>query len=126
MSELQDTADHLIVVGRGKVIADTTVTDLLAAASGDRVRLRTTAAAQAATVLAGAGAVIEEAGSDSLVIASLPAGRVVAVLGLAGVPFFEVAAHRVTLEQAYLELTRDAVEYRATGTNAGQVPEVAR
>jgi ABC-2 type transport system ATP-binding protein len=120
MSELQDTADHLIVVGRGKVIADTTMAELLAAAAGDRVRLRSTAAAQAATVLAGAGAVVEEAGADSLVLAGLPAERVVAVLGAAGVPFFEVAAHRVTLEQAYLELTRDAVEYRAA------VPEVTR
>ena len=44
MSELQDIADHLVVVGRGKVIADTSVAELLAAASGDRVRLRTSAA----------------------------------------------------------------------------------
>ena len=43
MSELQDTADHLVVVGRGKVIADTTVADLIAAASGDQVVLRTSA-----------------------------------------------------------------------------------
>ena len=43
MSELQDTADHLVVVGRGRVIADTSVADLIAAASGDRVRLRTAA-----------------------------------------------------------------------------------
>ena len=41
MSELEDTADHLVVVGRGKVIADASVADMIAAASGDRVRLRT-------------------------------------------------------------------------------------
>ena len=52
MSELQDTADHLVVVGRGRVIADTSVADLIAAASGDRVTLRTTARAEAMTVLA--------------------------------------------------------------------------
>ena len=45
MSELQDTADHLVIVGRGKVIADTCVAELLAAASGDRVTLRTSARA---------------------------------------------------------------------------------
>ena len=45
MSELQDTADHLVVVGRGQVIADTSVAELIAAASGDRVTLRTTAPA---------------------------------------------------------------------------------
>ncbi len=118
MSELQDTADHLIVVGRGKVIADTTVANLLATASGDRVRLRTTAAPQAAKVLTASGAAVEEVAADSLVIAGLPAERVVAVLAAAGVPLFEVAAHRVTLEQAYLELTSDAVEYRAAAPGA--------
>ena len=55
MSELQDTADHLVVVGRGRVIADTSVAELLAAASGDRVTLRTTARAEATTVLAPRG-----------------------------------------------------------------------
>ena len=55
MSELQDTADHLVVVGRGRVIADKSVADLIAAASGDRVRLRTAAPAEAMTVLAHAG-----------------------------------------------------------------------
>ena len=56
MSELQDTADHLVVAGRGKVIADTSVAALIAAASGDRVRVRTAARAEAMTVLAHAGA----------------------------------------------------------------------
>ena len=56
MSELQDTADHLVVVGRGKVIADTSVKDLIAAASGDRVKLRTAERAEAMKVLADAGA----------------------------------------------------------------------
>ena len=55
MSELEDTAGHLVVVGRGRVIADTTVAGLIAAASGDRVTVRTTAGAPAMTVLAGAG-----------------------------------------------------------------------
>ena len=52
MSELQDTAGHLVVVGRGRVVADTSVADLIAAASGDRVTLRTTARTEAMTALA--------------------------------------------------------------------------
>ena len=56
MSELQDTAEHLVVVGRGRLVADTSVADLIAAASGDRVTLRTAARAEAMTVLARAGA----------------------------------------------------------------------
>jgi ABC-2 type transport system ATP-binding protein len=66
MSELQDTAGHLVVVGRGQVIADTTVTDLIAAASGHRITLRTTAPADATTALAGAGAEVTASGSGGL------------------------------------------------------------
>jgi ABC-2 type transport system ATP-binding protein len=121
MSELQDTADHLVIVGRGKVIADTSVAGLLAAASGDRVTLRTTAPEQATAVLARAGATVAAAGRDELTVSGLAAEKAVAVLGENAVPFSEVSAHRASLEEAYMELTRDAVEFRAT---AGQ--EAAR
>jgi ABC-2 type transport system ATP-binding protein len=118
MSELEGTADHLVIVGRGKVIADTSTRDLLAEASGDRVTLRTAAAGQAAAVLrhAGAGAAID---GDTVMISGLAAEKVVALLGEKGVPFSEVSAHRATLEEAYLELTRDAVEYRAQDATGG-------
>src|SRR3984957_19575878 len=117
MSELQDTADHLVVVGRGQVIADTTVADLIAAASGGRVTLRTTARTEATTVLAHAGATIAVTDQDTLIISGLPAERVVALLGGLAVPFSEVSPHRATLEEAYMELTRDAVEFRAAPAN---------
>ena len=113
MSELEDTADHLVVVGRGTVIADTSVRDLLARASGDRVELRTSARDEAMRVLALAGATVTPSGPDRVTISGLPAERVVALLGRGAVPFSEVAAHRATLEEAYMELTHDAVEYRA-------------
>ena len=113
MSELEDTADHLIVVGRGKVIADTSVRDLLARASGDRVELRTSARGEAMKVLAGAGATVTPSGPDMVTISGLPADRIVALLGRNAVPFSEVAAHRATLEEAYMELTHDAVEFRS-------------
>jgi ABC-2 type transport system ATP-binding protein len=113
MSELEDTADHLVVVGRGRVIADTSVRDLLARASGDRVELRTSARGEAMRVLASAGATVTPSGPDAVTISGLPAERVVALLSRGAVPFSEVAAHRATLEEAYMELTHDAVEYRA-------------
>jgi len=118
MSELQDTANHLIVVGRGRVIADTSVAELLAAASGDRVTIRTTARLGATTVLAHAGATVTASNPDTLTIAGLSAARIVAVLAAENVPFSEVSAHRATLEAAYMELTRDAVEFRATSPDA--------
>jgi len=118
MSELQDTADHVVVVGRGQVIADATVASLLAAASGDRVTVRTSARADATAVLEHAGATVVASGLDVLTISGLAAERVVALLGEKTVPFSEVSAHRATLEQAYMELTRQAVEFRPAGFDA--------
>ncbi len=113
MSELQDVAGHLVVVGRGRVIADTSVADLIAAASGNRISLRTTAPADAMTVLTGAGAEVTATGSGVLEVSNLSPERVVAVLTSHAIHFSEVAAHRATLEEAYMELTGQSVEYRA-------------
>ena len=113
MSELQDTADHLVIVGRGTVIADTSTSALLATTSGNRVTLRTPAPAEAAKVLTAAGA---EAGASEpgvLSVKGLSAERAVLLLTGHGVAFTEVSAHRATLEEAYLALTGDAVEFRA-------------
>jgi ABC-2 type transport system ATP-binding protein len=127
MSELQDAADHLVIVGRGRLIADTSVRELLAAASGDRVVVRTTVPLEAITVLRQAGATVAATGPDTVTVSGLPAGKVVAALSERAVPFSEVAAHRATLEQAYMELTQDAVEYRATGAGpSAQTGELTR
>jgi ABC-2 type transport system ATP-binding protein len=119
MSELEDTADHLVVVGRGRVIADISMAELIAAASGGRVLLRTIARAKALAVLEDAGATVTATGPDSLTIAGLSSERIVAVLTQHAVPFSEVSAHRATLEEAYMDLTRDAVEYRAEPVPSG-------
>jgi ABC-2 type transport system ATP-binding protein len=111
MSELEGSADHLVVIGRGRLVADTSVRDLLAAASGDRVRLRTSRRSQAMTVLANAGATVAATDREALTVTGLPAERIVALLTESGLPFSEVAAHRASLEEAYMELTRDAVEF---------------
>jgi ABC-2 type transport system ATP-binding protein len=113
MSELQETAGRLVIVGRGKVIADTSVADLISAASADRVTVRTSARWDAMTALSNAGVTIADVGGGILTVSGLPAERIVALLGAGKVPFSEVTAHRATLEEAYMELTRDAVEYRA-------------
>jgi ABC-2 type transport system ATP-binding protein len=123
MSELQDTASHLVIVGRGQVIADISTSALLAAASGDRVTLRTTAAAAATGVLerAGGSPTAADGGGGTLTVTGLAAEKIVTLLSGQGVPFSEVSVHRASLEEAYLELTRDAVEYRAEpAANAGE------
>jgi len=113
MSELQDTADHLVVVGRGRVIADTSVAALIETASGGWVEVHTTARTEAMTVLAHAGATVAASGPDVLAISGLSAEQIVGALTESRVPFGEVSAHRATLEEAYMELTRDSVEFHA-------------
>ena len=120
MSELEDTADHLVIVGRGKVIADTSTAELLTRTSGGRVALRTTSVPQATTVLQRAGAAVSPTGPESLMVSGLAAAQVVEVLSGNGVVFSEVATHRASLEEAYLELTADAVDYRATSGEAAR------
>ena len=83
--------------------------------------MRTTARPDAMTVLARAGAAVAAVGRDAVTVSGLPPDRVVALLGQSGVPFSEVSAHRATLEEAYLELTRDAVEFRAA--KPAEVPQ---
>jgi len=113
MSEVEDTADHLVVVGRGKVVADTSVASLIASASNGLVMLRTTARTEAMTTLTHAGATTAITGPDTLTVTGLPSARVIELLNSASVPFSEVSAHRATLEEAYMELTRDSVEFSA-------------
>jgi ABC-2 type transport system ATP-binding protein len=112
MSELQDVATHLVVIGRGRLVADTSVAELIAAASDGRISLRTVARSQAATVLASAGATVAVTGPDTLTIAGLTSERVVALLSESATPFSEVSSHQATLEEAYMELTRNQVDYR--------------
>src|SRR5215475_5428793 len=116
MGELQDSADHLVGVGRGKVIADASVADLIAAASAGRVTVRTAARDEAMTVLARAGAEPAATARDVITVAGLTPERVVKLLSENSVPFAELSAHRASLEEAYMELTRDAVEFRAEAT----------
>jgi len=113
MSELEDTADHLVVIGRGRLIADTSVRDLLAEASKDQIQVRTPGRSEAMTLLANAGATVTAGDRETLTVAGLPAERVVALLGERGLPVLEVTQHRASLEEAYMELTRDALDYEA-------------
>ncbi len=116
MSELQDTATHLVVIGRGRLVADTSVGELIAAASDGRVTVRTEARSDALGVLTAAGGTVAIDSADTLTISGLASERIVSILGAASIPFSEIAAHRANLEEAYMELTRNAVEFRAAAT----------
>jgi ABC-2 type transport system ATP-binding protein len=111
MSELEDTADRLVVVGRGRMLADTTVAELRATASDGRVLVHTTRPMDAAMLLTDAGAGVETRDGGGLAITGLSAELIIGLLAARGLPITEVVGHRPSLEQAYLQLTRDAVEF---------------
>jgi len=113
MSELQDMADRVVVVGRGRVLADASIEDLLAGAAGDQVVIRTPAPAEAATALQHAGAEAAAADRGTLAVTGMGAQRVVEVLNRAGVAFAEVTARRASLEDVYFQLTGGEAEFRA-------------
>ena len=113
MNELQGTADHLVVIGRGRLIDDTSVAELLRAASGDGVTVRTPDPGAAMALLAAAGASVTSNGHDALEIRGMSADRVAGLMADRGLRLDELTPHRASLEEAYMELTRDAVQYAA-------------
>jgi ABC-2 type transport system ATP-binding protein len=119
MSELEGAATHLVVMGRGRLVADTSVAELIAQASAGLVNLRTTARAEATTVLATAGATVATIDTDTLTVSGLTTEQIIGRLNANNVPFFEVSGYKASLEQAYMELTREAVEYRAADSPEG-------
>ncbi|MFG2916993.1 ATP-binding cassette domain-containing protein [Kitasatospora sp. NPDC048298] len=119
MSEMALVADHLIVVGRGRLLADTTVQDLVRQAGGDVVKVVSADPARLRAAVAGVGVeVTGRAGSEELLVT----GRTAREIGLAaaeqGIALFELTPRAVSLEEAFMDLTRDAVEYHGTITTA--------
>jgi ABC-2 type transport system ATP-binding protein len=111
MSEMEDTADHLVVVGRGRLLADVPVADLLA--GYEAVRVASPAVAVLADALERAGAQVVPDGPDALRVQGLGVAGVGDVAFECGVRLHELSRVTVSLEDAYLALTRDEVEYRA-------------
>jgi ABC-2 type transport system ATP-binding protein len=112
MSELEDTADHLIVIGKGRLIADISVDELIATTAGERVEIRTPDSAAAMTVLAAAGATAVSNGRDRVSVEGIAPARVAELLA-GRVRLDELVSGRATLEEAYFALTRDAGAHTA-------------
>ncbi|WP_298805129.1 ABC transporter ATP-binding protein [uncultured Pseudokineococcus sp.] len=113
MSEMAQTADHLVVVGRGRLLADTSVTELTARTQDAAVTVRSPQAARLAVLLRGVGARSATTGdADRLEVHGATAAQVGEVAGRHGVVLHELHARTSTLEEAYMALTRDSREYR--------------
>jgi ABC-2 type transport system ATP-binding protein len=112
MSEMALTAEHLVVIGRGRLLADTTLDDLIARAGVDSVLVGSPDATRLRAGLASRGATVTTTEWGTLRVAGLPAEEIGALARELGVTVTELTPRRASLEEAYLELTREAVEFR--------------
>jgi ABC-2 type transport system ATP-binding protein len=117
MSEMAQTADDVVVMGRGRLVAAGTVDELTAAAGG-RVRVRVVGAADALEAAVRAQGATVSADGSGLVVAGLASEQIGAAAAQTGTVLAELTPQHASLEEAFFRLTRDAVEYRTDGSPA--------
>src|SRR6266699_3171450 len=113
MSEMALTATRLVVVGRGRLIADTTVEEFTARAGGGAVTVRTPQAARLRELLLGPDVTVTSDQSGVLHVQGLTAEQIGTAAWQAGLPVFELTTQQASLEEAFMQLTDDSVDYRS-------------
>jgi ABC-2 type transport system ATP-binding protein len=122
MSEMALTADHLIVIGKGRLIADSSVDDVIKASSGRAVLVRTPDAAALQDRLQNAGATVETRPDGAMMVQGLEAPSIGKLAAEGGLVLYELTPQEVSLEEAFMELTHDSVEFHAGDSAATPVP----
>jgi ABC-2 type transport system ATP-binding protein len=112
MSEMALTADHLVIIGRGRLLADTTVDELIARVAVGTVLVRSPRAAELRDLLVAHGAAVTATDAGAVQVVGLTAEKIGDLALDGGLPLYELTPRRASLEEAYMELTREAVEYR--------------
>src|SRR5215469_97657 len=113
MSEIAQTATRLIVIGKGRLIADTSVAEFIASAAPSSVRVRSSDQPALAMLLRSPDVTVTAAADGALLVSGLPAERIGAIAAEAGIAVAELSTVETSLEDAFVDLTKDAVEYRA-------------
>jgi len=113
MSEMALTATRLVVIGRGRLLADTTVAEFTAHAGGRSVTVRTPQAAELRAALQGPGVTVTSETSGALVVEGLTTEQIGTAAWQAHLPVFELIAREASLEEAFMQLTEGSVEYRS-------------
>jgi ABC-2 type transport system ATP-binding protein len=116
MNEMALTAEHLIVIGRGRLIADTGIEEFIAAAEGDAVRVRSTDQDALAALLRPRAAEVSPDRDGALTVSGLTTDQVGRAAAAAGITLLELTARQASLEEAFIDMTSDAVEFRAPTT----------
>ncbi|MBV9383406.1 MAG: ATP-binding cassette domain-containing protein [Streptosporangiaceae bacterium] len=119
MSEMENTADHLIVIGRGRLIADCSMAEFIARSSGASVRVRTPSPDQLVMAVAAEGGSASASGDGTLIVQGMTADRVGDIAFEKGIRLHELTLLRASLEEAFMELTADSVEYHAATPGQG-------
>ncbi len=114
MSEMALTADHVIVVGRGRLLRDQSMTEFIADASTDLVRVRSPQAGQLAGILAAEGVTVTVVAEGVLEVTGLPSEEIGTAAAAAQITLYELATKGASLEEAYMSLTEDSVDYRSS------------
>jgi ABC-2 type transport system ATP-binding protein len=122
MSEMAMTADHLIVIGRGKIIADAAIKDIIAGKGQSRTRVRSDQPDRLMHVLAGTGVSVELQDHELLEVTGLDPRKIARAALDNGVLVYELTPLQASLEEAYMELTKDEVEYHSLITTGTPVP----
>ena len=120
MSEMEHTADHLIVIGRGQLLAECTMEEFIARSSGQTVRVVTPQPDLLVKAVAEAGGSAVSGADDALIVSGLVAAQVGDIAFEHGVRLHELTVVRASLEAAFMELTADSVEYRGAENEQGQ------
>jgi ABC-2 type transport system ATP-binding protein len=115
MSEMALTADHLVVIGRGRLIAEQPVAEFIAQSSGQHVLVRTPQPERLATALVEAGAGIEPRPDGAMEVSGLDGPRIGDLAASLGIAVHELTPQTASLEEAFMELTRDSVEFHGEG-----------
>jgi ABC-2 type transport system ATP-binding protein len=120
MSEMALTAQHLIVIGRGRLIVDTSTEELIASAAPNLVRVRSTDPDALAALLRSPEVAVSRDEDGALTVSGLSTDQVGTAAGAMGITLLELTAQQASLEEAFMDLTRDAVEFRAPTTTGAQ------
>ncbi|MDQ6648845.1 MAG: ATP-binding cassette domain-containing protein [Actinomycetota bacterium] len=119
MSEMAQTAEHLIVIGRGRLIADMSVDRFIASASRSLVRVRTTDPDRLRSSLSGSDVTVTAVAGEALEVAGLTSDQIGIAAAGAGITLLELAPQQASLEEAFMDLTRDSVEFQGTLDTSG-------
>jgi ABC-2 type transport system ATP-binding protein len=120
LSEMAQTADHLVVIGRGRLIADTGTEEFINAGSAARVMVRTPYGGELARLLTAAGARVEAAEHGLLAVTGATAELIGDTAAEHRLAVYELRPDRASLEEAFMESTADSVEYRAAAASNGE------